>query len=736
MLRDAERPGGRAGARGPRGARQRGAREPGGIGIRAIGVLGTGFLLLPQTGLNYPPTRREVERHEVLGLTVEDPYRWLEDAAAPEVRAWCSAQGELSAGLLDGRAALEEELRALLAEGGTVSLPRRGGARLFYVRTGAESVLCVLPDGGTERVLLELGAAGPAGPRGALPADVRPAPDGAHVALALPADDPQHLAWRVLDVEAGALLAPAVPIGPAAGGPGALAWLPDGESFLAVVGGDQGGARVVEHLIDGRLEDAELLRVPDLAAHELGLGLSAEGRYALASLPRGGAAGGRFLVRDRDEPRDGFRVLFEDPGAATALVHADAGLVWLRTELGAPRGRIVLADLVRPEPDAWGELVPQRDEVLLGGSGGRGAVAPRFAGGRFVLPYRSGALVRLELVGEDGETQGELELPAGLWITDGEGPWGALSATPEAPELFVRMAGALEPCVVQRFDLATGERSAFLRPRLGFDPAAFEREVVHVAAPGGREIAVTLTRRRDLERGDPRPTWLVPSRAAGPDPHVHHLPFLAAGGVLAVAELIPGPWGEPLRDAEGARLVLAAVDELCAVAEWLVAAERTSPARLAAGGSGPEGCLVAAALARRPELFGAVLVDHAPLDLLAAGGGEQRGSAGEGAEPAPPEPPGGPQVTLEPGDLAALLSASPYHALQDGAHLPAVLVTTSEGHPRAGQALRYAAALQHAQGGQAPVVLHVAPPGPPAEAAARGAATWAAQHAFVRRVLE
>ena len=44
----------------------------------------------------YPPTR-VVDAKDVLhGVTVPDPYRWLEDAKAPEVQAWMKAQDDLT----------------------------------------------------------------------------------------------------------------------------------------------------------------------------------------------------------------------------------------------------------------------------------------------------------------------------------------------------------------------------------------------------------------------------------------------------------------------------------------------------------------------------------------------------------------------------------------------------------------------------------------------------------------
>lgn len=686
-----------------------------------------------QTELNYPPTRRELERREIHGLLVDDPYRWLEATRAAEVREWLRAETELTASFVAGVAELEDALRPLLAAGGGASVPRRGGTRLFFVRTerralGTLHELCVLADGASApSVLLGPGATELLGL-----IDLRPAPDGAHLALAVPGE-PQvaRAAWRVLDVEARAFLADM----PAAGSPagaGDLAWLPGGEGFLVVLHDEDGTVRVSEHPLDARLSDTELFRETAAdASYELDV--SPDGRYAVLTATQD-AAPRRILVLDRDEPRDGFRQLFEDPGVPTSVVHVSDGLLWLRTELDAPRGRIVELDLTRAERDAWGEFEAQRDERLVAGT--PGGARPGFVGGRFVLPYRgeqegqNAGVLFLRVLGENGELQHELPFPPGLVPSAGVGPGAGtswLAGTFDRPELFVRFVGPTEPGVVLRFDLESGARQVFHRPQLPFDPEAFVAETVRVPAAdgsGGSVITVSLTRRRDRAGAGPLRTWLVvenPLSSDGRDPfEARYLAFLQAGGVLARAD-VRGATSDLAPSTPAARVQLA-VDDVLAVAEWLVASETTTPARLVAGGRGVGGLVAAAALLQRPALFGAGLIDFAPLDVLTSAAG--RGPGGD---------------ALGPDDLAAVRALSPYHKLLEGSVYPAVLVTTSEGDPWFGQAAKFVAALQYAQSGRSPALLQVAwdagraAYGSPQHGAAR---TWATQLAFLEKVLE
>src|SRR5678816_3977168 len=66
--------------------------------------------------LPYPASREVTDRDVLHGVTVPDPFRWLEDAAKPDVKAWMDAQNALTRAELDRlpeRAAIAARLREL-----------------------------------------------------------------------------------------------------------------------------------------------------------------------------------------------------------------------------------------------------------------------------------------------------------------------------------------------------------------------------------------------------------------------------------------------------------------------------------------------------------------------------------------------------------------------------------------------------------------------------------------------
>src|SRR5439155_27222449 len=88
------------------------------------------------TELDYPPTRT-VDAVEVLhGETIPDPYRWLEDGADPDTRAWTERQNALTEDWLaqvPAREAVRRRLDELLSIG-ALSVPTPARGRYFYPR--------------------------------------------------------------------------------------------------------------------------------------------------------------------------------------------------------------------------------------------------------------------------------------------------------------------------------------------------------------------------------------------------------------------------------------------------------------------------------------------------------------------------------------------------------------------------------------------------------------------------
>lgn len=171
------------------------------------------------------------------------------------------------------------------------------------------------------------------------------------------------------------------------------------------------------------------------------------------------------------------------------------------------------------------------------------------------------------------------------------------------------------------------------------------------------------------------------------------------GGIYAVANLRGGgEYGEEWHKA-GTKLQKQNVfDDFIAAGEYLINEGYTNSKKLSIFGGSNGGLLVGAVMNQRPELFGAALPAVGVMDMLrfhnfTAGRfwTDDYGSSDN------------------PEEFKALRAYSPYHNIKDGTKYPAILVTTADHDDRVvpGHSFKYAARIQEAQAGNAPVLIRI-----------------------------
>jgi prolyl oligopeptidase len=139
-------------------------------------------------------------------------------------------------------------------------------------------------------------------------------------------------------------------------------------------------------------------------------------------------------------------------------------------------------------------------------------------------------------------------------------------------------------------------------------------------------------------------------------------------------------------------------DDFIAAAEWLIREKRTSRDKLAIMGGSNGGLLVGAVEVQRPDLFGACIPMVGVLDMLRF----QKFTAGQfwrdefG------------NVDKE-DEFKSLLAYSPYHNIKPGTKYPPTLIMTADTDDRVVpmHSFKFAAALQRAQAGDAPILLRI-----------------------------
>jgi prolyl oligopeptidase len=641
-----------------------------------------------------------VDAVEVLhGESIPDPYRWLEDGADPDTRAWTERQNALTEDWLarvPARQAIRQRLDELLSIG-ALSVPTPARGRYFYQRREGRQNQPVLyvRDGvaGVDRPAIDPNALDPAGTTALdwyYPSD-----DGRLLAYGLSRDGSEQSVLHVYDVEAGTSLPERIPRTRSAD----LAWLPDTSGFYytrypepdTVPAGEEHYHRAVYfHPLGADPADDPLVYQPREKEYWPGVGLSLDGRWLIISVARTFDQTDLYLG---DRNAAGWSPAPPLVAVAENLPYSFDGEVvrgrlYLRTNLDASTYRMYEVDPERPQRGHWRELVPPRPDAVLEGA--------RVVGDRLVLSYLERASSRLRLADLDGGIRHEVQLPT-------LGSLFGLGAESDGHELFVGFSSYTVPPSVYRLDLATDHLALWRRVEADVDPERYEVHQVSVPSADGTEITMFLVHQRGLKRDGDAPTYLTGyggfNISMTPAFSRSLLLWLEHGGLVAIPNIRGGgEYGESWHQGGMLGRKQNSFDDFIAAAEWLIRERYTRPERLAAAGGSNGGLLMGAVLTQRPELFRAVVIQVPLLDML-------RYHRFLIARLWIPEY-GSPD---DPEAFRWLRAYSPYHHVRPGTPYPAVLLATAESDTRVDpmHARKMAARLQAATASGRPVLLRL-----------------------------
>jgi len=625
-------------------------------------------------------------------VAVSDAYRWLEEADSPEVAAWTAAQGHFARLVLDalpGRDAVRARLDALFSIG-TVSPPTLRGGRYFYQRReGAqEQPVLYRRDGpaGTDRVLVDPAALSPDA-TSALDW-YYPSPDGRLLAYGVSEGGSEKSTLRVREVETGRDLPDVIPWTRAC----SLEWRPDGSGFFYTRYPERGRVppgeedyhrRVFEHSLGEDWRRDPLLFGEGRAPEDwTSIHLSPDGRFLAVSVSLGWTRTDVYL-KDR-VGGGGFVPVVEGIDSLFGVTLRNDRL-YLHTNHGAPRYRLVAADLKRPGPESWQDVIPEGPDVLEGA----------LLVGQWILVLRlRDASSRLSLYDLRGRLQRELELP-------GIGTVEAMTGEWDGKEAFFGFSSFTTPPVVYRLALPEGPPAPWRAVEGDVNPQAYTVRLVRYASKDGTPISMFLVHGRDRPPGGPALLTGYGGFNVSLTPAFGRslLLFLERGGLYAVAHLRGGgEYGEDWHRAGMREHKQNAFDDFLAAAEFLHREGHAERGRLAIMGGSNGGLLVGAALTQRPELFAAVVCQVPLLDMLRYH--RYRIARLWIAEYGSPE---------DPDAFRWLYAYSPYHHVREGTRYPAVLLTAGEADSRVDpmHARKMAARLQAATASGRPILLRL-----------------------------
>ena len=616
------------------------------------------------------------------GVTVEDPYRFLENVSDPAVAQWMRAQANATAAVLakiPARDALLARIREIeaAAPGSVGQVDRSESGRIFFTRRepSENQFKLVWRDGveGKDTVMVDPEALSKAAGKPVALQGFAVSPDGRLVAYSVQTGGAEIGTLHIVDVLSGRDIVPPIDRIRFA----SASWLADStglffsrlrEGFDKLPASERFGDRETHFLALGtqaqRSAGSRLVFSPSRSP-ALKLPLYASG--ALMQIPGTDLAAlsvsfgvERFrevYVAPLDAAMRGSATWRKVAGLADAVTSArfTRDWVYLVSTQNAPRGKVLRVPVANPDLAKAETVVAPSNGVVVDMGAARDAL--------YVVQRRGAAMNLVRIPHRATDKPQEIATPDAGTIS-------LLDVHAEIDGVMLSLGGwtrVAKPYVLS--SAGTEPRRLALAKDSAFDaPVDIEAREIKVKSHDGVEVPVSVLVRKDVKLDGRNPAIVYGYGAYGITEDPFFSPriyaWLERGGVYAFAHVRGGGlYGEEWRLAGRKATKPNTWKDGIAVGEWLAANGYTAPSRLGIFGGSAGGIFVGRAITERPDLFAAAVPAVGVMDML-------RTEASANGVANIPE-----FGTVQREDeFKALLAMSSYHHLRKSTRYPGVML--------------------------------------------------------------
>ena len=663
---------------------------------KQILILMTTFSVLSaQAQIKYPQTPRDNTVDEYFGVKVADPYRWLENDTSAATAQWVEAENEVTNAYL-ARIPFRGKLLKRLKEVANyekVGTPfKKHGRWYLYKNNGLQnqSVLYTMDRlDGEQRVFLDpntLSTDGTVALKGCYFSH-----DGKYMAYAISRSGSDWQEFYVMDVKTGQLLNDHIEWAKFSG----AAWQGDGfyySSYDAPAAGKEfSNVNEVQKIYYHKMgtpqrEDVLFYQNPAYPKRFYSVSVNKE-ETVMFLFESGERQGNHLYVRDLRQPNSQFIQMTSSMDYEYSPVEVMGDKILIMTNEGAPKNRLMVANLKKPGIRDWEELVGEEQDVLTDVT----VIADKM-----VLTYSKDASDHPFVYSLDGKRIREVKLPS-------VGSVG-FSGERGEPECFYAFTSFTVPGTIYQYDLQQDKSTLFAAPKVNFNLNGYTTEQVFYPSKDGTRIPMFLTYKKGLKRNGKNPVYLYGyggfNISLPPGFSSSRIPFLEAGGIYAQANLRGGSeYGEAWHLAGTKMQKQHVFDDFIAAAEWLISEQYSSKEKMSIVGGSNGGLLVGACMTQRPDLFRVCVPEVGVMDMLRY----HKFTIGWNWAPD--------YGTSEDSKemFEYLRGYSPLHNLREGVSYPATLVTTADHDDRVvpAHSFKFAATLQACQAGSEPVLIRI-----------------------------
>ena len=398
--------------------------------------------------------------------------------------------------------------------------------------------------------------------------------------------------------------------------------------------------------------------------------------------------GYNLYVRNLKQPNSQLIQMTGDCSKSYNPVEIIGDDIYMLTNAGAPKFRLMIANINKPGYQDWKELVPEQDAVLND--------VNFIDGDKMILTYTKDNCSHAYLYNIKGEKLKDITLPGVGSVS--------FSSKRESKECFYSYTSYTVPSTIYQYDLATNKSKVYSQPKVNFKLSDYTSEMAFYTSKDGTRIPIFLTYKKGMKKTGKNPVLMYGYGGFNvtypPSFSAMRMPFLENGGIYAYVVLRGGgEYGEAWHLAGTKMQKQNVFDDFISAGEWLIKNKYTDKNHLAAIGGSNGGLLIGACMTQRPDLFKVCIPAVGVMDML------RYHKFTIGWNWAPDY-----GTSADSKEMFEYLKGySPLHNLKKGVSYPATLVTTADHDDRVvpAHSFKFAATLQECQAGNAPVLIRI-----------------------------
>lgn len=658
---------------------------------------------LAAQALHYPIARKSDQVDTYFGTQVADPYRWLEDTDSPETKQWVTAENALTfdyLGAIPERTAIKEQLTRLWNYP-KYAVPLKRGKDYFYIENSGlqNQAVLYMQRGikGVKKLVLDPNTLSTDGTVALGPWNATE--NGKYLAYAVASAGSDWEEIRVRDIEKARDLPDTLKWVKFSG----IAWTKDNKGFFysryaepksenAMLAKNEGQKLYYHRVGDPQAKDQLILERPDHPRWNINATVSDDGEYVIIYVVDGTNPNNRIYFIDVGNPGkpkldNPLVTLIDDAESQNRVIDNAGDVFFMQTNQDAPLGRVVQVDINKPAKRYWRTVIAEGADKMED---------VELIGGHFVVHTLKDAHSVLQIYALRGGLSETIKLP-------GIGTIAAISGKPDEWEMFYSYVSYLQPASIYRFDIEKRVQTSFNIAKLPVDSTGYETRQIFASSKDGTRVPIFVTSKKGLTLDGSHPTILYAyggfdiNQTPAFSPSM--LQWVSMGGVFAVAVIRGGgEYGRAWHEAGMLAKKQNVFDDFIAAGEYLISQKYTSSKKLAIRGGSNGGLLIGAVETQRPDLAAVALPEVGVMDMLRY----QKFTIGGAWAPEY-------GTSDDSTQFKTLFAYSPLQNIKPGTAYPATLITTADHDDRVvpGHSFKFAATMQTAQSGQAPVLIRV-----------------------------